>query len=223
MRRCLTRRYKFFCFVFVFIVLSLVHFFLIPSFTEQYNTDCYLADQSKESLEFLLRKIITSFEKHSVYYWLDFGSLLGAVRYHGIIPWDGDGDISFLRDDPHIHAALRDIVGDGVSANTMIASYKGMSVDFIRWTEDGDMYAKYYPPWVQDNIITKINHKFDTLPKSLIGNRKKINFLGLEASVPEQYRAVLKRRYRLTHWISVPFKWKCYVPCFMKTDKSCDN
>ena len=39
--------------------------------------------------------------KHNVTYWLMAGTLIGAVRRGGIIPWDGDGDIAMLEEDYH--------------------------------------------------------------------------------------------------------------------------
>lgn len=38
-------------------------------------------------------------QKHKIQYWLDYGSLIGAVRHHGFIPWDGDVDIGIQRKD----------------------------------------------------------------------------------------------------------------------------
>ena len=47
----------------------------------------------------LLRIVTALLEKHEIKYWMDYGTLLGAVRHDGFIPWDDDMDISTIQED----------------------------------------------------------------------------------------------------------------------------
>jgi hypothetical protein len=48
---------------------------------------------------YLLQSFDTVCKKHDIDYWLDYGTLLGAIRHQGFIPWDTDTDVGMLRSD----------------------------------------------------------------------------------------------------------------------------
>lgn len=66
---------------------------------EQYNPDgSKLRDIQLRMLD-ILKCVDEICQRHNIRYWLSSGSLLGAMRHGGFIPWDDDLDIEMLRED----------------------------------------------------------------------------------------------------------------------------
>ena len=56
-------------------------------------------DEVKKTQLEILDYVAEFCDTHQIKYWLDSGTLLGAVRHKGYIPWDDDIDVGMLRPD----------------------------------------------------------------------------------------------------------------------------
>jgi len=72
---------------------------MIPSFPD----DRLSGDTSLRQAQLVMLRILKTFhsicEEEGLRYWLDAGTLLGAVRHGGFIPWDDDVDVLMPRED----------------------------------------------------------------------------------------------------------------------------
>lgn len=66
---------------------------------QQYNPEGSILRQHQLRMVGILTEIDRICKKNNISYWLSDGTLLGAVRHHGFIPWDDDLDIQMMKKD----------------------------------------------------------------------------------------------------------------------------
>ena len=66
---------------------------------EKFNPDGSLLRRHQLRMLEMLKYIDWVCKKHNIKYWLCSGTLIGAVRHGGFIPWDDDVDIEMLSED----------------------------------------------------------------------------------------------------------------------------
>lgn len=147
----------------------------------------------------MLNDLVFVLNKHKIKYWLDYGTLLGAVRHKGFIPWDDDLDLGVLfKDGKLIVDSIRaefdktyNIYYTGEQDKYLkLERYYGtnrVSIDiFLYQNDNGKMGAKFF----SDGIV--YNKPF---PEEVMFPLKKMVFESSEYNVPNQYDLYLKKNY----------------------------
>ena len=66
---------------------------------QRYNPDGSLLRRQQMRMLDILLEVDRICREHGIRYWLSSGTLIGAVRHGGFIPWDDDLDIEMMRAD----------------------------------------------------------------------------------------------------------------------------
>ncbi len=85
----------------------------------------------------LLKEFAYVCERAGLKYWLDAGTLIGAIRHKGFIPWDDDIDVGMIRED-----------------------YNKIIDAFNKYSSNKDIYADYYRDTARPSMyFIKVQHK----------------------------------------------------------------
>lgn len=116
-------------------------------FKAEYKCDYYVDEQMKKIWAIEL-DLYLEFErvckKHGLKYFLLFGSLIGAVRHKGFIPWDDDIDVGMLREDYDKLLSLAGEFKEPYLLQTPITDeYSGFSVAKLRNSNTSAIIEKF--------------------------------------------------------------------------------
>lgn len=149
-----------------------------------------------DKLRDLLFDVVDLLEKNDIQYWIDFGTLLGAVRGQDIIKWDRDVDISvYSNNRSKIESLKEDLnnLGYNFKTNKYIAKVYPSIYNNKVWL---DIY--YWDKLKGGNIkncCPGFNSKIAIFPENMIGELTKVTILDREFFAPKMYKEKLTRMY----------------------------
>lgn len=111
---------------------------------EYLRPDC--CTRHLQALLFFTDELLT---RHGITHWLDWGSLLGAVRHRAFIPWDSDVDWGVLKTDlEKIHALEPEIAQAGYRLDT-----RDPYVWRINYSPVNTQHVDLYPWWEESGLL----------------------------------------------------------------------
>ena len=152
------------------------------------------------NLRNVVHYVLDLLEANHIPYWADYGTLLGAVRHGGIIPWDGDADLSIRAEDlPKLMALQRKVELDGYEWDYMderervqvrYSRVNRTNVDIFAWRtrEDGTLYRKGYCPVIDP-------YKGKDFPLAWLYPLQHLPFEGRTVPAPFEAERLLAHRY----------------------------
>jgi len=144
---------------------------------------------------------------HNVIYWLDFGTLLGAVRHQELIPWDPEADISFyLTDESMLTMLAEEILDAGyvVRRNPKIPDLLK-----VAYSEQNHNYVDLFAFRLQDGLL-KTECDYDSarwdFPVDYIQQLETVTLHGRNMLAPSPLHAFLsEHRYGPSYQIPLRF------------------
>ncbi|NXK95712.1 FKRP protein, partial [Formicarius rufipectus] len=150
------------------------------------------------------RHVARRLEESGVRYWLEGGSLLGAVRLGDIIPWDYDVDMGIYRDDADKCPWLAAVAAGGgrpVEDDQGFVWEKAAEGDFYRvhFSRANRLHVDLWPFYARGGVMTKdtwSGHAQDVeFPERFLLPTVPLEFGGFAVAAPNDARAFLELKF----------------------------
>lgn len=149
---------------------------------QKYNPEGSILRRAQLRMLDILIEVDKILRKHNIVYWLDGGSILGAVRHGGFIPWDDDVDICIRLED---YKRVRKILQEELPDNLVFQD---------RFTE-----------WNFPFVLSKVRDKRSCLKENIYTEKVKnkgiyIDIIPMEEVVSPSIKKHIDYIYRHSLW-----------------------
>jgi len=157
-----------------------------------------------EKLRETTRHVVEQLEKTKVRYWLEGGSLLGALRHGDIIPWDYDVDLGIYRSDFSKCKPLQLAWETGAYEDEKGFIWeRAREADFIRvqFSRSNHLHVDLFPFYPDEKgVMTKDfwfeTHRQDTeFPERFLTPTTRVPFAGIQVAAPNHARDFLELKF----------------------------
>lgn len=134
----------------------------------------------------IMREVKAFCQKRGIRFHLAYGTLLGAVRHHGFIPWDDDADIGMLR--PDYDRFVREYQ-DSSKYKLFAPERRNTFMNTARLCEMEDTFFQHRAPWTLENTGVGL----DIVPIDIVPNSRE-EYLKFAARLVSIRDCLLARR-----------------------------
>jgi len=132
---------------------------VVPGYPYPYEE---VKDQVRQKQLEILDVVATICDTHGLTYWLDGGTLLGAIRHKGFIPWDDDIDIGMFRED---YEKLLEILPSELPPSMVVQTRRSDGSYKLAYAKVRDRFSRIEDRYRYNGIFIDI-FPFDRMPGS---------------------------------------------------------
>ncbi|CAG9860095.1 unnamed protein product [Phyllotreta striolata] len=170
----------------------------MPSYLyeKRWTPPCCLSNLRKTA-----RHVFNMLDQNGVRYWLEAGSLLGAMRNGDILPWDHDVDVGFIREDSSRCEWLKKAKSRSVVDTKGFLWEKATEGNFFRvhFSKVNKIHVNLFPFFSKNGTMARdswyTTHKNMEFPENFLHPMSSIEFVGRNVPSPNNIRDFLELKF----------------------------